>query len=35
MQTQAPKRGSCSVYPSGRRLRGSVPVVRDERTRKG
>src|SRR5215212_10099436 len=32
---QAPKRGTRSVYASRRRLRRSVPIVRDERTPKG
>jgi hypothetical protein len=32
---QAPKCGSRSVYPSRRRLRGSLPVVWHDRTRKG
>jgi hypothetical protein len=34
MQSPAPKRGSYSVYPSRRRLRGSLPVVRHDRTSK-
>ena len=35
LRAQASKRGSRSVYPSRRRLRGSLPVVRDDRTPKG
>jgi hypothetical protein len=35
LRAQAPKRGSHSVYPSRRWLRGSLPVVRDDRTGKG
>jgi hypothetical protein len=35
MRAQASKHSSCSVYPSRRRLRGSLPVVRDDRSRKG
>ena len=35
MQTQAPERGSHSLHPSRGRLRGSMPVVWYDRTRKG
>src|ERR687893_505858 len=35
LRAQAPKRGFRCVYASRRRLRGSLPVVREDRTRKG
>jgi hypothetical protein len=35
MRAQASERGSYSVYPSRRRLRGSMPIVRHYRPCKG